>query len=74
MKGEVVDKGQLGTGGANILTGVFEIISSIDYVNQHDLKAFLASGDALKAYDRASTTYLDKVTERMSFPKSSEPG
>ena len=30
---EVVDRGQLGTRGANILTGVYNILSSIDYVN-----------------------------------------
>ena len=66
---EVVDMGQLGTGGRNILTGVYNILSSIDYVNKFNLKAFLASWDALKAYDRASTVFLDKVTERMAFPQ-----
>ena len=66
--GEVVDKGQLGTGGANILTGVYDIISSIDFVNLNKLKAYLASWDALKVYDRASTIYLDKVTKKMAFP------
>ena len=65
---DVVDRGQLGTGGGNILTGVYNILSSIDYVNLHNLKAFLASWDALKAFDRASTVYLNKVTERMAFP------
>ena len=65
---EVVDKGQLGTGGANILTGVYDILSSIDFVNLHKLKAYLASWDAMKAYDRASTNYLDKVTQKMAFP------
>ena len=66
---EVVEKGQLGTGGSNILTGVYDILSSIDYINQNNLKAYLVSGDALKAYDRASITYLDKVIERMAFPE-----
>ena len=65
---EVVDKGQLGTGGRNILTGVYNILCSIDYVNKFNLKAFMASWDALKAFDRASTKFLDKVTERMAFP------
>ena len=50
---EVVDPGQLGTGGRNILTGVYNIICSIDYVNQQDLAAFLASWNARKAYDRS---------------------
>ena len=66
--GEVVERGQLGTGGRNILTGVYNILCSIDYVNKFSLEAFLASWDALKAFDRASTRFLDKVTERMSFP------
>ena len=65
---EVVEQGQLGTGGRNILTGVYNILCSIDFVNKFNLKAFMASWDALKAFDRASTVFLDKVTERMSFP------
>ena len=68
MIDEVVDPGQLGTGSSNILTGVFDIISSIEYVKKHNLEGYLASWDAMKAYDRSSTEYLDKVTERMSFP------
>jgi hypothetical protein len=67
---EVVDPGQLGTGGRNILTGVYNIVCSIDYVNQQDLAAFLSSWDAMKAYDRASVAYLDKVTKRMAFPET----
>ena len=69
---EVVDAGQLGVAapgkGGSILTGLYNIISSIDYVNLHDLTAFLASFDNLKAYDRSNIVYLDKVTERMAFP------
>ena len=65
---EVVDKGQLGTAGRNILTGVYDILSSIDYINLNKLKAYLASWDAMKAFDRSSTVYLDKVTEKMAFP------
>ena len=30
----VMDRGQLGTGGRNILTGVYNILCSIDYVNK----------------------------------------
>ena len=66
--GEVVGPGQLGTGNSNILTGVYNILSSIDYVNKHNLPAYIASWDAMKAYDRSSIVYLDKVTERMAFP------
>ena len=65
---EVVDPGQLGTGGRNILTGVYNIISTIDFVDQQNIPAFVASWDSMKAYDRASVVYLDKVTERMEFP------
>ena len=50
---EVVDPGQLGTGGRNILTGVYNIISTIDFVNQQNIPAFVASWDSMKAYDRA---------------------
>ena len=68
MIGEVVQKDQLGTGGANILTGVHDVISSIDFINKNNMKAYLVSGDALKAFDKASIIYLDKVIERMAFP------
>ena len=66
---EVVNPGQLGTGDRNILTGVYNILSSIDIVNKQNKKAYLASWDAMKAYDRASIVYLDKVTEKMCFPQ-----
>ena len=70
---EVVDPRQLGTaspgkGGGNILTGVYDILSSIDIINKQNRPGFLASYDNIKAYDRSSTVYLDKVTERMAFP------
>ena len=67
--GEVVGPGQLATGDGNILTGVYDILASIDYVNKTNGKAFLTSADLLKAFDRAMVTYLDLVTERMQFPK-----
>ena len=69
---EVVDPKQLGTPvpgqGGGILTGVYEILSSIDYINKNNLQGYLASFDNVKAYDRSSTAYLDKVMERMAFP------
>ena len=70
---EVVDSGQLGVptpgkGGA-IFTGLYKILSSIDYVNSNNMKAFIASFDQIKAYDRANTSYLDKVMEKMAFPQ-----
>ena len=61
-------RGQFSTGGANILTSVYDIISSIGYISLNDLEAYLAPWDALKAYDRASILYLDKVAESMDFP------
>ena len=69
---EVVDSGQLGVptpgqGGA-ILSGIYKILSSIDYVNSNNMKAYIASFDNVKAYDRANTMYLEKVTEKMDFP------
>ena len=69
---EVVDPGQLGVpipgkGGA-ILTGLYKILSSIDYVNVNNMKAYIASFDNIKAYDRANTRYLEKVTKKMAFP------
>ena len=51
--GEVVEPGQLATGGGNILTGVYDILSSIDYINKSGAGAFLMSADQLKAFDRA---------------------
>ena len=70
---EVVDPRQLGTStpgqGGGILTGVYDILSSIDYVNRNNQQAYLASFDNLKAYDRSSTAYLEKVTEKMAFPE-----
>ena len=69
---EVVDPGQLGVAaqgkGGGILTGLYSMLSLIDYVNSNNLKAYVASFDNMKAYDRASTAYLDKVTEKMGFP------
>ena len=70
---EVLDPGQLGVAhpgqGGGILTGIYNILSSIDYVNSNNLKAYVASFDNVKAYDRANTMYLEKVTEKMAFPQ-----
>ena len=66
---EVVDSGQLGGKGGAIFTGLYKILSSIDYVTSNNLKAYIASFDNIKAYDRANTGYLDKVMEKMAFPQ-----
>ena len=66
---EVVEPGQLATGNGNILTGVYEILATIDFINKSNSEAFITSADLMKAFDRAMVTYLEIVTERMGFPK-----
>ena len=71
VMGEVVHSSQLATGQKekNILTGVYDIIATVDYVNKHDKPAYIASYDQVKAYDRASIQFLILVMERMAFPE-----
>ena len=71
VMGEVVKSSQLAAGEKekNILTGVYDIVSTIDYVNKHDKPAFIASYDMVKAYDRTSIKFLCLVMERMQFPE-----
>ena len=68
---EVIESNQLATGerDKNILTGAYEIISTVDYVNKNRKQAFIASYDMVKAYDRASVRFLLLVMERMGFPE-----
>ena len=68
---EVVESNQLATGEKekNILTGAYDIISVVDYVNKQRKPAFIASYDMVKAYDRASVRFLLLVMERMGFPE-----
>jgi hypothetical protein len=70
VMGEVVESSQLATGerDKNILTGAYDIISTVDYVNKNKKQAFIASYDMVKAYDRASLRFLLIVMERMGFP------
>ena len=67
---EVVESNQLATGKKckNILTGVYDIIATVDYVNKTKRPAYIASYDLVKAYDRASIRFLLLVMERMEFP------
>ena len=71
VMGEVVENSQLATGNAdkNILTGAFNLMASIDYVNKHKKTAYVSSYDIMKAYDRASVKFLMIVMERMNFPR-----
>ena len=68
---EVVESSQLATGekDKNILTGAYDIIATVDYVNKMKKPAFIASYDMVKAYDRASVRFLLLVMERMEFPE-----
>ena len=69
MIDEVVEPGQLATGNGNILTGVYEILATIDFIKKSKSEAYITSADMIKAFDRAMVTYLELVTERMQFPK-----
>ena len=71
VMGEVIESNQLATGEKekNILTGAYDIISAIDFVNKNRKPAFIASYDMVKAYDRAMIGFLLKVLERMEFPE-----
>ena len=71
VMGELVESNQLATGDRdkNILTGAYDIISTIDYVNKNKRPAYIASYDMVKAYDRASVRFLLLVMERMGFPE-----
>ena len=51
---EVVESSQMATGEKekNILTGAYDIISAIDFVNKNKKPAYIASYDMVKAYDK----------------------
>ena len=67
---EVICSGQLcSVEDMNILFGISNIISAIDYVNAHSIAAFLVSLDMFKAYDRVMLDYLVKVMAAMRFPE-----
>ena len=66
---EVIKSGQLcSIGDKNILFGVSNVMSSIDYINLHNVPAYMSSYDMFKAYDRVMLMYLVKVMEALSFP------
>ena len=68
--GEVITSGQLcSVEEKNILFGVSSILSSIDYVNAHNIPAYIGSFDMFKAYDRVMLIYLSKVMRAMKFPE-----
>ena len=64
---EVVESNNMATGEKekNILTGAYDIISAIDFVNKNRKPAYMGSYDMVKAYDRAMISFLLRVMERM---------
>jgi hypothetical protein len=66
---EIILSGQLcSNGDKNILFGVCNVMSSIEYVNLHRVPSFLVSYDMYKAFDRVMLSYLVKVMQAMDFP------
>ena len=66
---EVIHSGQLCSNGVkNILFGISNTISSIEYANLHKVHSFLISLDMFKAYDRVMLAYLAQVLVAMDFP------
>ena len=70
VMGEIILSGQLcSVKEKNILFGISNIISTVDYVNAHNIPAYIASFDMFKAYDRVMLDYLVKVMRAMKFPE-----
>ena len=66
---DIIKSGQLcSIDQKNILFGIANIISSIDYIEAHKVPAYMASLDMFKAYDRVMLDYLVKVMAAMKFP------
>jgi exonuclease III len=51
----------------NILTGVHNLLSSIQYINDKDMSAALVSFDMDKAFDRCFIPYVIEVMRHMNF-------
>ena len=67
---EIILSGQLCSNGEkNILFGICNLISSVEYVNMHKVPAYIVSYDMFKAYDRVMLSYLVKVMQAMEFPE-----
>ena len=66
---EVIHSGQLcSNGDKNILFGISNLISTIEYVKQHKVPSYLVGFDMYKAYDRVMLSYLVLVMKAMNFP------
>ena len=69
LMAEVILSGQLcSVENKNILFGISNVVSSIDYVNMHHIPAYMATYDMFKAYDRVMLRYLVKLMYAMDFP------
>ena len=53
----------------SIFDGIFNILSTIDYINTRNLSGYIFSLDILKAYDRTRVQYVAKVMRKMKFPE-----
>ena len=66
---EIIKSGQLcSVKEKNILFGVSNIFSALDYVEAHKVAAYMLSLDMFKAYDRVLLDYLVRVMAAMKFP------
>ena len=66
---EIIKSGQLcSVKEKNILFGVSNVISALDYVEAHKVAAYMVSLDMFKAYDRVLLDYLVRVMAAMKFP------
>ena len=64
----IIRSGQLcSVGKKNILFGVFNVLSSVLYVNQKKRGACILSLDFFKAYDRVFLPFLICVMRKMGF-------
>ena len=75
LMAEVILSGQLcSVENKNILCGISNVVSSIDYVNMHHIPAYMATYDMFKAYDRVMLRYLVKLMYAMDFPPGLSTG
>ena len=66
---DIIKSGQLcGSTGPNIQTGVHNILSTIEFVNQKNLPGALLSFDLSKAFDRCFIPFVCKTMKKMNFP------
>ena len=66
---QIIKSGQLcSVDEKNILFGIANIVSSLDYIEAHKVPAYMVSLDMFKAYDRVLRDYMEKVMVAMKFP------